>query len=288
VALGGRHHVLLAVVDHLHRPARLAREERRVRRQHRRVFFFSAEAAAGLELDHARLLGADAEERHERLLHVIRALHRAPDGDPALGGVGDDPVGLDVELLLRPGLVSALDDHVGPGQRGLDVALDDGEGLEDIVGAPDHLAGGERLLDGEDRRQRLDVDLDGVAGALEEGAIGVGEEDHRLLGVVDDVRGESRLVVEDEVDDVGPGDVLGGDHHDLVPRDAGPELDVADLAARHLRADRDAVEEHVELDVVDVARFAGQLGARFLPGDRRADGFHGAPTLRAVRQLPSR
>src|SRR6185503_9360576 len=99
----------------------------------------------------------------------------------------------------------------------------------------------------------------------------------RLLGVVDDVAGQRRLVVEDEVDDVLPGDVLRRDDDDLVPGHARPEAHGAHAAARHLRAHRDAVPHALELDVVDVARLAGQLGARFFSGYRTAN-YAGHPS----------
>ena len=51
-----RHHVFRAVVDELHRPAGLPREQRRVRRDQRRVLFLAAESAAGLHLDDAHLV----------------------------------------------------------------------------------------------------------------------------------------------------------------------------------------------------------------------------------------
>ena len=48
-----REHVLDAVVDDLDRPPRLAREQRGVARDHRRIFFLAAETAAGFRLDDA-------------------------------------------------------------------------------------------------------------------------------------------------------------------------------------------------------------------------------------------
>ena len=119
MALGRRDHVLDAVVDQLHRPARLAREQRRVPGDHRRIFFLAAEAAAGLGLHDADLVARQAEQHHQRAVHVVRALHRAVDGDAvaivrhAVAGHGDDAVGLDVELLLVPDPVLAFDDDVG-------------------------------------------------------------------------------------------------------------------------------------------------------------------------------
>ena len=58
--------------------------------------------------------------------------------------------------------------------------------------------------------------------------VGVGEEDDRLFGVVDDVAGEVGLIVDDQRDDVRARDVVGGDDGELVPGDARLEIDVAD------------------------------------------------------------
>ena len=61
VALGRRREVLVAVVDHPDRSPGLARQQRRVQRDHRRVFLLAAEPAAGLRLDDARLAVVDGE-----------------------------------------------------------------------------------------------------------------------------------------------------------------------------------------------------------------------------------
>ena len=56
--LGGRDHVFGAVVDHLDRPARLPREQRRMPGDQRWILFLAAEAAARLHLHDANLVGA--------------------------------------------------------------------------------------------------------------------------------------------------------------------------------------------------------------------------------------
>ena len=48
-----RQHVFDAVVDELDRPARLEGGQRGMARDHRRIFFLAAEAAAGFRLDDA-------------------------------------------------------------------------------------------------------------------------------------------------------------------------------------------------------------------------------------------
>ena len=63
VALRRRGDVLVAVVDHPHRAPGLARQERGVEGDHRRVLLLAAEPAAGLGLDHPRLPVVHREAR---------------------------------------------------------------------------------------------------------------------------------------------------------------------------------------------------------------------------------
>ncbi len=115
VALGRRDHVFRAVVDELHRAAGLPRQQRRMGRDMRRVLFLAAEAAARLHLHDAHVVPRQAEQRRQRLVHVVRALQRSPDGDAVRrAGDGDHALRLDVELLLRAGFVLAFDDRARP------------------------------------------------------------------------------------------------------------------------------------------------------------------------------
>ena len=77
----------------------------------------------------------------------------------------------------------------------------------------------ERLVDGEDRRQRLDADRARAAAPPRAAGDRVGEQDDRLFGMVDDVVGEVGLVVDDQRDPVVAGDVGGRDDGELVPGD---------------------------------------------------------------------
>ena len=77
----------------------------------RRVFLLAAEAAAGLHLHDANALGRQVEEAGQRAVNVVGTLHRAPHRHAGFGiGDGQHAVGLDVQLLLRAGLVLSLDD----------------------------------------------------------------------------------------------------------------------------------------------------------------------------------
>jgi hypothetical protein len=124
--LGRRGHVFGAVVDHLHRALRLPRQQGGVAGENRRVLFLAPEPPARLHLHDADLLRRQAEERRQRLVDVVGALHRAPHRDAV--HVASEvrhrhhPVRLDVELLLRAGVVLPLDDRVGAVPHGIHVA----------------------------------------------------------------------------------------------------------------------------------------------------------------------
>ena len=54
------------------------------------------------------------EQRSDGFLDVIRALHRSPDCDAFAGsGSGNDPLRLDVQMLLSTGPVRFFEDVVG-------------------------------------------------------------------------------------------------------------------------------------------------------------------------------
>ena len=123
---GRRDHVFRAVVDELHGSTRLPREQRRMPGDHGRILLLAAEPATGLHLHDADLLGRQAEERRERVVDVVRALHGSPDRHAALrAGDRQHPVRLDVQLLLRAGHVLALDDDGRRAERLVHVAARD-------------------------------------------------------------------------------------------------------------------------------------------------------------------
>jgi hypothetical protein len=132
----------------------------------------------------------------------------------------------------------------------------------------------QRALDREHPAERFDVERHGVAGLLEQRAVGVRQQDDRLLGMVDVSVGEVRLVVRDERDDVAPRHVSRGDDGDLIPGDGGIEVDLVEDAARDGAADRRAVQHAGQRQIVDVPRLAGDLGSPFLAGHGTADGGH--------------
>src|SRR6058998_3604423 len=142
VPLGGGGHVLAAVVDQLHRPAALQRQQGRVQGDVGREFFLAAEPATGGRLDHPHS-GLVARERVlQRLEDVVETLHRALHHQHVALEIGDHPLSLEVDVLLCAGLVRARDDHRSLRERTLHIALHYLEVLEDVVRAVLDLVGG--------------------------------------------------------------------------------------------------------------------------------------------------
>ena len=113
-----------------------------------------------------------AEQPGERLVDVVRALHRAPDGDAVLV-VGDGAAcrWLDVELLLRAGLVLAFDDDGGGGEGGVDVRLSRRCSDLKMLSSPQTISRRARASSMlEHRRQRLDSMVDVLARVARAGA----------------------------------------------------------------------------------------------------------------------
>ena len=65
------------------------------------------------------------------------------------------------------------------------------------------------------------------AGFLEHVAVGVRQQHHGLFGMVDAIGRQARLVVEDEGDAIGAGNVSGRDDDEVGPGDVRLELDAA-------------------------------------------------------------
>ena len=131
-----------------------------------------AEAAAGRGLDHVHALVA--EHRSQCLLDVEGTLHGADQRQPTvLARHRDHALRLDVELLLVPDGVEALDDGAALGL----LALVDADALEDVVLAEDLDRVVLRGLRIEQRGQGLHVDRDVPNGI--EGPIPRGRSDQR-------------------------------------------------------------------------------------------------------------
>jgi hypothetical protein len=118
-------------------------------------------------------------------------------------------------------------------ERGLHVAALDEIRLENVVVAPHDGSRRERVVNRVHRRERIDLNRDGAAGALDQPLVGMRQQHDGLFGVIHDLVRKARLIVEDERDAIGRRDVLGHDDRELVPGQIAGELDRPDAPARH-------------------------------------------------------
>ena len=185
--------------------------------------------------------------------------------DPAvLAGHRDHRVVLDVQLLLVADPVLALEDDVGLGEAGVEVA----------ARRPRTAAKTWSLASGSKTGGRASVtSLIRPLSRRRVSRSGGGEQRHGLGDVADLAadRDEHGLVVLDRADDVLAGDVRGGRDDDLRPVDVGVGLDREELRPRLGGADRRAVPGAGEDEVVGVLRGAGELGRALAP-EREARG----------------
>ena len=260
MALRRRGDVLVAVVDHPDRLARGPRQQRRMDGQDRRVLLLATEAAAGLRLDDLRAGVVETERPLERPMDVVRALERAVDGHPAVRPRHrDHRVVLDVQLLLVAHPVLALDDDVGGGHRGIDLAA-----LDRVAG--EHVGALERV---EHRVQLLGARLEAATRLAQGRPVRGGDEGDRLRVVADLAadRDEDRLILLDEADDVRAGDVGRRDDDDRIPVEPLFAVDGDEARVGVLAPDRRAVPGAGEHEVVRVQGDARELG-RALAAER--------------------
>jgi hypothetical protein len=283
VALRRRGDVLVAVVDDLDRPARLRREQRDVRREHRRVLLLAPEAAARHRLRDHDAVGVAPEQRLHRLVHVVRALHRADDVAASVGPLRHHRLRLDVHLLLRRRRVDALDHLRRARERRVEflvgrVALADQELLEHVVVAVQLLGHRERVVDREHRRPRRDAELHRLRRLGRQRAGRRGDQRDRLVAMhhAPAHRDQRRLIVLDQQDHVLARDVGRGDHRHARPVERRIQLDRLEHPVRDLRAHRRAEPGLGRVEIVEVPRAAGDLrdavDARHRGADRWSDG----------------
>ncbi len=194
MALRRGSHVFAAVVHDLHRLAALQRQQRGVQRDGRGVLLLPAEPAAGRGLDHAHAPLVPAEGVTQRFQDVVGTLHRAAHDEHASLERRDHPLRLEIDVLLRAGLVDPFDHDRRAGEGTLHVALPDVEALEDVVGAVLDLVGPRRDAEIRDRGLGGDIDLHRRRRAPQRGAIGVRQQHHRLVDVAHVSGGEHRLI----------------------------------------------------------------------------------------------
>ena len=272
---------LLPVVDHLHRTARVQREQRRVDLDGE-VLAPSECAADSCEVD-AHLLLRQREAGRDLLAVHVQPLRRDVDVD-ATFAVGDSEPGLGPEerLVLRPQLVRPFDDDVA---ARVGVAVHDShrahhvrarivEVVTDLVRLPVgmkglRLGGALRIRD---RSERLVVDGDALGRAP--GLLGMlgGHDRDGLSEVADAVDREDRLVVELEPVRLSSRHVLMRQHRMYAwHRQRGGEIDAADERVRVRGAQRVAPQHPGGLQVARVLELAGRLRRPVGAADALAD-----------------
>src|SRR5450759_1706449 len=133
MALRRRLDVLLPVVDHLHGPAALFREQERMESEERGVLLLPAESAARHGLRHVHVRVVEAERALDALVDVERALQRAYEMSPFRVPEREHALRLDVELLLMVRAVPAGQADWAPSDRSGGVAFRDPVCREDVV-----------------------------------------------------------------------------------------------------------------------------------------------------------
>ena len=260
VALGREEHVLMAVVDDLHRPAALEREQRAVAREQGRELLLAAERAADRRLADADLLERQPERGHELRADVVRALQAALDQHAAVRlRRADHALRLDVELLLVAGLVGALDHVRRRGERALRVALHDRLRGERMQPRAPGAVPRDDLVQRQHRGQGVDLRLHVRRRLAGEPARRRGNQRQRLAAVLDGVVCEERHVEAEHVHEVLARDV--GRRHDAdgAPVERGIKRQAAQAPARDGRAHDEAVPRAGRGQVVDVAARAPDL-----------------------------
>ncbi len=239
-----------------------------------KIFFFSAKAAAGFRLDHANFLRREAEQGDQSFVHVVRALQRTPDSHSLAQICGrDHALILDVQVFLRAGPKFAFDDEVGARPRGIYVPLFHVVRLEDVVLARNDGVLRERILDREDGGQRVNVDLYRAPRFLEKILVRVSQQDDRLLGVVDELVREARLIVRDRGNFIFAWNILGGDDRELAPGDSAAIADAADASSRDTAAHGHAVDHSRKGEVIHILGAAGYFVPPFFPDDGMSNLF---------------
>src|SRR5579871_3722329 len=114
--------------------------------------------------------------------------------------------------------------------------------------------------------------------------IGVREQDHRLLGMTDDMLREIGLIVHDQRDDVLARNVAGGHDGEFVPREIACELNAADAPARDGAAHGYAMKHSRKGEVIHVLRLTSNFLSALLPRYGSADCLEHLVTQRSWRR----
>ena len=268
MAFAGHGDIAGAVEAQSHRPARELRSERGQGRVAVGLHLLAAEAAAHAQALDGHLVGGDSEDVGDDVLGLGGVLGRGLDEDLfVLVHMGQAGLRLEVEVLLTGELEFALEDMSGIGERGVDLALVDRQGLAVVA------VRGDGIAHGHQRRQFLDLGGDGRSAFLRGFEI-LGEHPGQGLAEEHDlVDRQHRLIVLDALV-VDAGDVGGGDDlDDSGHRIGGFRIDFAEAAVRGRRLHGEGVEDPGEAtdEVIGVERGSGDVAEGAFVGVAFAD-----------------
>ncbi len=249
VALAGDDHVVIARQAQLRRPPGLRGDKRRHAGDLRRLTLLAAEGTADAPHLDGHCGVGQVQKMRDAMLHLGRMLGRAINQHSAIAGA---------------------ETSGQPMRRG-------GEGAGGIAALHslqrrNVALGGERLLDGEDGRQRRVVDGDAL-GRLTRRREAVGRHDgDGLTGILRCACGKAGLALEDGADVVDPRDIGSAQHHrDAGQSQRGRGIDTQDAGTRMRAHDQFAMQKAGWLGyVVDETRGAGDMEPRAVMVPRRA------------------
>ena len=272
--------------------ADLASRRARHEREQRLVLgvLLATERPARVRREHADLRERQAEQVGDDPLEPVGVLDRAPDHDPVAVGRGHVGVGLDGELGDHRKGVCAFDDDVCLAGRRVDVApavmvlVEDVRGGARVAGSEggvldERRVRGERLRDGVERGQLLELDRDEPGGLLG-GIVGLGGDRGDGLAVVFGLAGgQDRAVACAAARSAASG--RAGRPAVVTRRTPGirercGRVDPADPRPRHVERDELHVEDVVVGQVGDVLLLPGDAGTAADPGCRLPDAHCGA------------
>ena len=265
--VAGADQVLGAILDPLDRPAGAHREQRDDRDVGKERRLDPEAAADVLGHDHAQLLVRHPQRAGEHRQERHRAHEVRPDRQQSGRGlvVGDDPVRLDRGRAVPLPAQRLGDDDVRTSEGAVGVAVAKRPVDDDV--RPDllvqqRLRRVERVLDGDDRVERLVVGEDDLGCVLGQVARLGGDRRDRLARVPRAVDGhpvEGELVRDPGRERLGQAGKLGaGERSDDARRlERGGEVDRADVGVRPRRAGEGDVERARKREVVHERPAAG-------------------------------
>ncbi len=234
--------------------------------EHGWIFFLTAKRAAGLGLNDANVFRRQAGESYQRLVYIERTLHRTPDGQPGVAGLCDDSIGFDIKLFLGSGAVFAFDDPGSVFPCLVYISFFHPVTFKDVVFAPDDVLAALAFLDAVDGGSGRIGDVDSSYRGCQSVAVGMRQEQDRLLRMIDHAIGQAGLVIHDERNDIAAGNIFGRDNGELMPGDTFTESDRFNRSAGDGAAHRGAKDHARQREIVNVAGLPGYFGRALFAG----------------------